>query len=50
MSKGFAVGSGRLSGIVFIVNAGDVGLGCFPQSRRSVAVVTVMAVGAVVWD
>ena len=29
-SKGFTVGPGRLSGIAFIVNAGDVGLGCFP--------------------
>ena len=28
-SKGFAVGPGRLSGIAFIVNAGDNGLGCF---------------------
>ena len=46
MSKGFAVGPGRLSGIAFIMNAGDVGLGCFLRSRQSVAVVTVMAVGA----
>ena len=29
MSRGMAVGPGRLSGIAFIVNAGDVGLGCF---------------------
>ena len=47
MSKGFTVGPGQLSGIAFIVNAGDVGLGCFLQSRRSVAVVTVVAKGAV---
>ena len=45
--KGFAVNPGQLSGIVFIVNAGDVGLGCFPQSRRSVTVVTVVAEGTV---
>ena len=30
MSRGFAVGPGQLSGIAFIVNAGDVGLSCFP--------------------
>ena len=46
-SRGFVVGPGRLSGIVFILNAGDVSLGCFPRSRRSVAVVTVLAEGAV---
>ena len=28
MSRGFAVGPGQLSGIVFIVNAGDIALGC----------------------
>ena len=47
MSKGFAVGPGHLSGIAFIMNAGDVGLGCFLQSRQSALVVAVMAVGAV---
>ena len=47
MSRGFVVGPGRLSGIVVIINAGEVGLGCLPQSRRSVPVVTVMAEGAV---
>ena len=46
MSKGFAVGPGRLSGIAFIINAGDVGLGCFLRSRQSVAMVTVVAEGA----
>ena len=29
MSRGFIVGPGRLSGIVFIVNDGDAGLCCF---------------------
>ena len=29
MSRGFAVGPGQLSGIAFIINAGDVGLGYF---------------------
>ena len=29
-SRGFTVGPGQLSGIAFIMNAGDVGLGCFP--------------------
>ena len=48
-SKGFAVGPGQLSGIVFIVNAGDVGLGCFPRSSRSVAVMAVGAVGGTDW-
>ena len=33
MSRGFAVGPGRLSGIAFIVNDGDAGLGCFLRSR-----------------
>ena len=47
MSRGFIAGPGQLSGIAFIINAGDVGLGCFLQSRRSVAVVTVLAEGAV---
>ena len=47
MSKGFAVGPGRLSGIAFIMNAGDVGLCYFPRSRRLAAVVTVTDVGAV---
>ena len=28
--QGFAVVPGRLSGIAFIVNDGDAGLGCFP--------------------
>ena len=28
-SRGFAVGPGQLSGIAFIVNDGDAGLGCF---------------------
>ena len=46
-SRGFVVGPGQLSGIAFIINAGDVGLGCLPRSRRSVAVVTVLAEGAV---
>ena len=46
-SRGFVVGPGRLSGIAFIINTGDVGLGCLPQSRRSVAMVTVLAEGAV---
>ena len=46
-SKGFAVGPGRLSGIVFIVNAVDVGLGCFPRSRQLVAMVAAVADGAV---
>ena len=46
-SKGFAIVPGRLSGIAFIMNAGDVGLGYFPRSRRLVTMVTVMAVGAV---
>ena len=47
MSRGFIVGPGRLSGIAFIINAGEVGLSCLLQSRRSVAMVTVMAKGAV---
>ena len=46
-SRGFLVGPGRLSGIVFIINAGDVGLGCLPRSRRSVTVVAVLAEGPV---
>ena len=46
-SKGFAVGPGQLSRIAFIINAGDVGLGCFLQSRQLVTVVTVVAEGAV---
>ena len=46
-SGGFVVVASRLSGIAFIINAGDVGLGCLPRSRRSVAVVTVLAEGAV---
>ena len=46
-SRGFVVGPGQLSGIVFIINAGEVGLGCLPQSRRSVAVVAVLAEGTV---
>ena len=46
-SRGFVVGPGRLSRIAFIINAGDVGLGCLPQSRQSVAVVAVLAEGAV---
>ena len=46
-SRGFVVGPGWLSGIAFIINAGDIGLGCFPRSRRSVTVVTVLAEGAV---
>ena len=29
MSMEFIVGPGQLSGIAFIVNAGEVGLGCF---------------------
>ena len=32
-SRGFAVGPGQLSQIAFIINAGEVGLGCFLQSR-----------------
>ena len=32
-SRGFVVGPGRLSGIAFIINAGEVGLSCLPQSR-----------------
>ena len=47
MSRGFVVGPGRLSGIAFIINAGDVSLRCLPRSRRSVTVVTVLAKGAV---
>ena len=47
MSRGFVVGSGWLSRIAFIINAGDVGLGCLPRSRRSVVVVAVFAKGAV---
>ena len=46
-SRGFVVGPGRSSGIAFIINAGEVGLGCLPQSRQSVTVVTVLAKGAV---
>ena len=46
-SRGFIVGPGRLSGIVFIIKAGEVGLNCLLQSRRSVTVVTVMAKVAV---
>ena len=30
MSRGFIAGPGWLSGVVFIINAGDVGLGCLP--------------------
>ena len=30
MSRGFVVGPGQLSGIAFIINAGEVGLGCLP--------------------
>ena len=30
MSRGFIVGLGRLSGIVFIINTGEVGLPCLP--------------------
>ena len=33
MSRGFAVGPGQLSGIVFIMNDGDAGLVCFRRSR-----------------
>ena len=33
MSRGFAVGPGQLSGIAFIINAGEVGLSCLLQSR-----------------
>ena len=47
MNKGFAIGPGRLSGIVLIINAGDVGLGCFLQSRQLVTVVAVVTEGAV---
>ena len=47
MSRGFVVVPGRLSGIAFIINAGDVGLGCLLRSRQSVAVVAVLAEGAV---
>ena len=32
-SRGFVIGPDRLSGIVFNINAGEVGLGCPPQSR-----------------
>ena len=46
-SRGFTVGPGQLSGIAFIMNDGDAGLSCFPQSRQSVTVVAVVAVGAV---
>ena len=45
MSRGFVVGPGWLSGIMFIINAGEVGLSCLSQSRQSVAMVTVMAGG-----
>ena len=47
MSRRFVVGPGRLSGIAFIINAGEVGLGCLPRSRQSVAMVAVLAEGAV---
>ena len=33
MSRGFVVGPGWLSGIAFIINAGEVGLGCLLRSR-----------------
>ena len=46
-SKGFAVGPGQLSEIAIIINACDVGLGCFLRSRRSVAIVAAVAEGAV---
>ena len=46
-SRGFAVGPGWLSGIAFIVNAGDVGLSCFLRFRQSAAVTAVVAVEAV---
>ena len=46
-SRGFVVVPSQLSGIAFIINAGDVGLGLLPRSRQSVAVVTVLAEGAV---
>ena len=45
MSRGFVVGPGQFPGITFIINAGEVGLGCLPRSRRSVTVVTVQARG-----
>ena len=47
MSRGLVVGPGWLSGIAFIINAGDVGLGYLPRSRRSVTMVAVLAKGAV---
>ena len=47
MNRGFVVGPGWLSGIAFIINAGEVGLSCLPRSRQSVAMVTVLAEGAV---
>ena len=47
MSRGLAISPGWLSGIAFIMNEGDAGLGCFPQSRRSVAAATVIAMEAV---
>ena len=47
MSRGFIAGPGQLSGIVFMTNAGEVGLSCLLQSSQSVTVVTVMAKGAV---
>ena len=46
-SRGFIVVPGRLSGIAFIINAGDDSLGCLLQSRQSVTVVAVLAKGAV---
>ena len=33
MSRGFVVGPDRLSGIAFIINAGDISFGCLLQSR-----------------
>ena len=46
MSRGFAVGPGWLSGIVFIINDGDAGLCCYLRSRRSATVAAVVAMGA----
>ena len=34
-------------GVVFIINAGEVGVGCLPRSRRSVTMVAALAKGAV---
>ena len=45
--QGVTVAPGRLTGIAFIMNEGDAGLGCFPQSRQLAAVVSVAAMGAV---